>query len=48
MQAAQPLERCEPPDLVTPVRHLEGVDVERREDLALGLALQSRCQILRH
>ena len=28
MQAAQPLERCEPPDLVTPVRHLEGVDIE--------------------
>ena len=40
--------RGEPPDLVAAVRHLEGVDIERREDLALGPAFQSRCQVLRH
>ena len=28
VQAAQPLQRGEPPDLVTSVRHLEGVDIE--------------------
>ena len=42
VQAAQPAQRGEPPDLVTAVRHLEGVDIERREDLALGPAFQSR------
>ena len=36
VQAAQPLQRGEPPDLVAAVRHLEGVDVERGEQLALG------------
>lgn len=35
VQAAQPPQRREPPDLVATVRDLEGVDVERGEDLAL-------------
>ena len=49
VQAAQPLQRGEPPDLVAAVRHLEGVDVERREDLALVACPPDRCQeILRH
>jgi hypothetical protein len=35
MQAAQPPQRSEAPELVAAVRHLEGVDIERREQLAL-------------
>ncbi len=37
VQATQPLERGEPPQLVTTAGHLEGVDVERGEQLALVL-----------
>ena len=35
VQAAQPLERGEPPELVAAAGHLEGVDVEGGEQLAL-------------
>lgn len=35
VQTAEPPERCEPPDLVATAGHLERVDVERGEDLAL-------------
>jgi hypothetical protein len=48
VQPAQPLERGEPPQFVAAARHLEGVDVERCEQLALGPALQCCCQILSH
>ena len=37
VQAAQPLQRGEPPQLVTAAGHLEGVDVERGEQLTLVL-----------
>ena len=35
MQAAQPPQRDEPPDLVATAGNLERVDVERREPLSL-------------
>ena len=37
MQAAQPLQRGEAPQLVAAAGHLEGVDVERAEQLTLVL-----------